>query len=241
MLDTLLDTARPLLRLFSPTACVGCESPTGPLCPGCALSLEDRNPWTRSPRGTWGPLDDGPPGDTLALLGPYPGLVGAVVREAKRGENPALVAALARAGVRALGNHPGGLPRVEALVHPPAPSPASHPAPALARALGRALSLPVLSELVDRVDTPVRTRFLPETERKPHVERLFRGGRPPPPGIRRVLLVDDVWTTGATLGHLTRLIRGKGLEVALRITLAFTPRSRSLPPMQDPGFHRRQM
>jgi ComF family protein len=80
----------------------------------------------------------------------------------------------------------------------------------LARHLGRDLSIPVHEHSLRRVrPTPSQTR-LSRQERRENVEGAFatRGDV----GGKTILLVDDVYTTGATLNECARVLRNSGAE-----------------------------
>lgn len=91
----------------------------------------------------------------------------------------------------------------------------------LARALGRALGLPVyVQALVKARPTPDQVG-LPRPERLRNLEGAFAPG--PQAGCLRdrvVLLVDDVFTTGATASCCTRVLLGAGVEKVLVLTVA---------------------
>ncbi len=80
----------------------------------------------------------------------------------------------------------------------------------LAAALARALALPLDVRLLRRVQ-PTRTQtLLTKAERAENVRRAFtRGDLRPLPGAR-VILVDDVFTTGATTSACARVLRATG-------------------------------
>lgn len=88
-----------------------------------------------------------------------------------------------------------------------------HPAKALARELARAWELPLLPALT-RVGTAPRQRGLTREERRRNLRGTFVATRPVP---ARVLLVDDVYTTGATVHFAASALRKAGagrVEVA---------------------------
>lgn len=91
-----------------------------------------------------------------------------------------------------------------------------HPAAELARALGRRWQLPVL-DLLERTRPAKRQRGLTLPERRRNVRRAFaaRGAAP-----RRVCLVDDVYTTGATVGACATVLRAAGASRIEVITFA---------------------
>lgn len=89
-------------------------------------------------------------------------------------------------------------------------------AAALARALGR----PLATALVGRVrDTPAQVG-LGRAERQANVAGAFAVRHPARAAGRRLLLVDDVRTTGATLAECTRALRGAGVSEVGALTLA---------------------
>ena len=88
----------------------------------------------------------------------------------------------------------------------------------LARGLGLALKLPVLTWAVRRVRaTPVQTSQTPADRRK-NVVGAFRALRLSPVKDLRILLVDDVLTTGATSEAVTlALLEGGAAQVDVAV------------------------
>ena len=90
----------------------------------------------------------------------------------------------------------------------------------LARPLGRRWRLPVEPRVLRRWrDTPPQVG-LPESQRRRNVAGAFRVRRPDRICGRRVLLVDDVLTTGATLDACARALRDAGAERVDALALA---------------------
>lgn len=79
----------------------------------------------------------------------------------------------------------------------------------LARPLARHLGMPVLHLALQRVRATPPQMALPESARAANVRGAFvvRGEIP-----AHVALVDDVLTTGATVGELARLLRARGCQ-----------------------------
>lgn len=84
----------------------------------------------------------------------------------------------------------------------------------LARAVGRALSRPVSSGNLQRVRATVAQSALGRSERLGNVAGAFRLARPGELVGARILLVDDIYTTGATVTECTKVLLESG---ALRI------------------------
>ena len=79
----------------------------------------------------------------------------------------------------------------------------------LARAVGRRLDLPVGDELVRIRHTPPQVH-LPRTRRIENVRGAFAATRPEDLAGARILLIDDVTTTGATANEAARTILRAG-------------------------------
>lgn len=88
---------------------------------------------------------------------------------------------------------------------------------ALAGAVGRRIGVPVVPFLARARDTPPQARR-PGRERRRALRGAFRtlGGEPPP----RVLLVDDVLTTGATAAECARVLLAAGAREVGLLTAA---------------------
>jgi predicted amidophosphoribosyltransferase len=95
-----------------------------------------------------------------------------------------------------------------------------HPAGALAHGLGVAWNLPV-AQLLTRTRPSSRQTGLHFDERRRNVIGAFAARRPVP---RAVLLVDDVYTTGATVSAAAAALRAGGADTVAVVTFARTVR-----------------
>jgi len=245
------------LAVVAPVACAGCRAPDRAVCPACVGAL-DAVPTMRGldlpacagPRGRM-PAATIPVGCGAAYEPPWPALLSALKEEgrtdAARAMAPVLVRALAaavaadaRAVSRDTAEHPDP-PLLEAV---PVPSPAASIrrrgyAPVevlLARAGVRPLRVGSLRRHPLRFTRrPADQAGLGVAEREANlhgslVARADLSGR-------RVLVVDDVLTTGATLREACRAIRAAGGEaVACAVLTAVPARGRGRarrPPSSD--------
>lgn len=90
----------------------------------------------------------------------------------------------------------------------------------LAAMLGRATGLVVDPLSLQRIRPTVPQVELTETERRRNVARAFRVVRPERLRGGRILLVDDVYTTGATVAECTRALCAAGVKSVDVLTLA---------------------
>lgn len=81
----------------------------------------------------------------------------------------------------------------------------------LAEILGEQLGIPVEPELLVRTRKTLPQKELSATERLKNLSGAFRAGRIPA-GIKQVLLVDDIYTTGSTIEACSRVLLSSGVE-----------------------------
>ena len=199
-----------VLSLLVPPLCVACRGPSRrghPLCARCARELEflDRRPVQLAGLRVWAPLA-------------YEGPARAMVRRLKFHGAVALADQMAAAIVA---NAPAAL-----LDRPlvPVPSPRARArrrgfchARLLAVALARRTGLPV-ADLLERAGEARQVgRARSERLRAPPRFQALQEGD------SAVLVVDDVFTTGATVGACARALRANGWRCASAVAYARTP------------------
>jgi predicted amidophosphoribosyltransferase len=215
-----------LLDLLLPSVCPRCREAPGPgLCPACEAAL----PWL----GRCCPLCAAPRLPDASCDGCRGAglrhLDGAMAALAYRGAASALVGdAKAGAQASAVGVLSTLLPLpvmpFDAVVPvPPSPGrrPGPHLATACARRAARLLGIPLVSALACTRAAREQHR-LSRSERARNVVDLFTCRRPMP---RRLLLVDDILTSGATISAAAGTLRQAGARTVVGTFLCRTPRS----------------
>ena len=204
----LRDAPAHALGLLAPPACCVCAAACAPvevLCPGCRMRVLAGPPGRTTLAGV----------GTVAWAAPYDGTARGALTALKFGGRVRLARPLAEAIASACGDLGAG--RVLVPV-PPAPGRLRRrgfdPAALLAAALAAELEL-ARSPCLRRLDG----------RRQVGRSRCERIASPPRVGARRAaperaLLVDDVLTTGATLGVCAAALREAGCESVAAVTFA---------------------
>jgi predicted amidophosphoribosyltransferase len=232
----ILDAA---LDLLVPAHCVGCEQPHTQLCPDCRSLLEGARPAPARPAAAPAGLPE------VFAATPYAGAVRQILlahkeRGALRLARPlgAALAATVRSAVPA-----GVASRALPLLLVPMPS-----APAAVRARGHDPTLRLARAAAAGLrGTGVPARLLPALRQRRRVAdqaglsaadrlRNLHGALGVPPhrrdhlGRGRVILVDDLVTTGATLAEGARALSDAGGDVLAAAVVAATVRHPDNPP-----------
>lgn len=206
------DALAAALALAFPVWCAGCDLPDAALCPSCRAALDP----AVTVRGI----------DALAVHSAlvFDGVVARVVRVYKEDGRTALAAALA--------------PALQAAVSAAGPAAVVVPVPASRSAMRRRGYRPVElacrraglapERLLCAARTTADQRGLPREARAANVALSMRA-RAATAGLR-VVVVDDVVTTGATLTEAARALRLAGAVVVGAATIAATPSRRHAAP-----------
>lgn len=230
---------RPLLDLLFAATCVGCDAAGHMWCAACAVDLA-------RPARLCMPTPSPPGMPATFAVADYAGPVRAAVLAYKERDAVALrrplASALAAAVVAATGRG--------AVAVVPVPSTRAarrrrgfDPMAGLARTAVGVLRTQGRSAAVVPVLTHVRavgdSAGLSSVQRAANLAGAFgvRGARPRHTGVARIVLVDDIVTTGATLADAARALRAAGLEVAAAATVAATVRQDKV---VRAGLHKRR-
>lgn len=226
--------AYPLLAFLLPARCFSCGRPLGlrqqlgacprcwtglpllrpPLCPGCALPRPAATDLCGPARGRCaGCLRHPPPADAMCAVVAYEGIARDFLLRAKLGRRPELLAPLGAQLARrlALERFARGCTRVVAVPSRPWTGwlRGFCPARELARPVARRLGLPLARRALRRRMTPAgAVKRMSARRRRQALADAFVV-RQPLDGAR-VLLIDDVVTTGATVQACAVALRRAG-------------------------------
>lgn len=200
---------RSLVEVVFPTLCPGCGRRADPVCPDCARTLRAPPP-AAAPAGLDGWIAP------LAYDGVVRDLVARVKYRHARAAVPWLADVVADAVV---GRYAPG--SFEAVTWAPTTPDRRRRrgfdhAELLARGVAGRLELPAVATLLRRPGPP--QTGLPSAAR-----RAGPAFRTPAPVPGRLLLIDDVTTTGATLAAAARTLRAGGADRIVAATAARTP------------------
>jgi predicted amidophosphoribosyltransferase len=219
-----------LIELVLPHRCVGCGAAADTLCGACRASVRPLSP----PRcNRCGAPTEWPVERCRECAGRRIAFATARAATAYAGPGRALVRAWKEHGLRRVASLAADL--VVDRVEPPAadvitsiPPDAvrqlrrgDHPAERLAGELARRWELP-MAPLLRRTGIAGRQTGLPLEERSRNVRGAFTGSGGEVP--RRVVLVDDVYTTGATVSAAASALRAAGATRVDVVTFARTIR-----------------
>ncbi|OGG05570.1 hypothetical protein A2872_00210 [Candidatus Gottesmanbacteria bacterium RIFCSPHIGHO2_01_FULL_42_12] len=89
----------------------------------------------------------------------------------------------------------------------------------IAKILGKKLGLPVVTNILKRKIYTRPQKKLNKKERLENIVQAFTVCKPAPK-LNTIILVDDIWTTGATLRVCGKLLKITGVKTVFAVTLA---------------------
>lgn len=216
MTEPLAELGRGLLDLLFPPVCLVCGEMGDPLCAACTDGIEPVEPDCHLPPGL----------DAVCSAGRHQGALREAVLLLKFRRSPALAPVLGDLAAGAAG--PLLAQRPQAIVPVPL-----HPlrrwergynqAELIARRVGRRLGVPVDPGLLRRIRNTPSQVGRPGPDRLTNLAGAFAVRRAEGAVGRRLLLVDDVRTTGATLAECARTLRDAGAESVMGLTVTYQP------------------
>lgn len=93
----------------------------------------------------------------------------------------------------------------------------------IAKEIGRILNINVCTKCVEKVRITEPQKLLSKNERKNNLKDAFAVKAPEIIREKRILLIDDVCTTGSTLAELTRVLRQNGAAAVYCVCCCKTP------------------
>lgn len=197
----------------------------GPRCSVCGVPFESEAAISHSPTHRCGTCREHPPAFTQAVAaGVFAGVLADAIRRCKYHQQVRLIAVLGELLEPVLRS----LPTVDAVV----------PVPLHVRRLRQRefnQSLHIAAWVAMRLDRPLwpdalrRVRWTPpqttldRAQRRTNVRRAFEVRTPRAVSGGRVVLVDDVYTTGATANECARALRAAGASEVYVVTVARMP------------------
>lgn len=197
---------------------------SGPACPRCGRPFASEAALSMSPSHLCGDCRDRKPHfDRAVAAGPYAGTLAEAIHLFKyRGKT-----VLARPLGELLLEPFGRIGRADCLLPVPL-----HPARLREREYNQALLLcdrvggrvgiPVVPDLLSRTRQTPPQIGLSRLDRRRNMRRAFIVNRPDRAEGRAVVLIDDVYTTGATVNECARTLKRAGAEVVSVLTVART-------------------
>ncbi len=235
----LLDT---LLHWIYPVDCLACQGPAadrrlpsfcrpcwesirpieGPVCPRCGRPFESGLALAHSPRHLCRHCRERPPKFDRALSPyRYEGVLEQAIHLYKYRRRPTLAVPLAKLALVWADRLPPADLVMPVPLHPSRLREREfNQALLLADRIACSLGLPLAFEYLMRVRATRPQTELDRTERARNVRRAFAVRETADLKGRRVLLVDDVLTTGATVNECARALRRAGVKAVSVLTLA---------------------
>lgn len=102
-----------------------------------------------------------------------------------------------------------------------------NPPALLARRLSKILSIPIYLDVLKKISPSISQTGLSKTERKKNVAKTFHVTKPEKIVSKRILLIDDVYTTGATTDECASVLKKQGAGDVTILTLARSERMTS--------------